>query len=198
MSAESVAIYKKIKGRTSNYDEEIHCPMILDVMNDRSLGTLSAFCVQALISESTAYLWMKKNPVFAECYLVGKAMARQNWEDDGRGFEGFTVPMGTISHAFEYWRTIGWSRFGVGKTPRIRLDLDPDDNPNNHYAQLLKQAASGDFTAGEIKQLMEAVNVGLNAHQVFTLQKEIDELKSNLAKMTSNMNENNTFPNKGT
>jgi hypothetical protein len=66
-----------------------------------------------------------------------------------------------------------------------------------HYAQLLKQANNGDFTAGEIKQLMEAINVGLNTHQVFTLQKEIDQLKADLITMNENSNGNNHFAAKG-
>jgi len=42
---------------------------------------------------------------------------------------------------------------------------------------------------------MEAVNVGLNTHQVFELQKQIDELKSDLALMVKNKNGNDTFAN---
>jgi hypothetical protein len=122
--------------------------------------------------------------------------ARENWEEEGRSLQHRTYEKGESGHAFEYWRMIGWSRFGVGKNSRIRLDLDPNANPNTHYQQLLKQAASGDFTAGEIKQLMEAINVGLNAHQVFTLQKEIDELKSNLEKMNTNQHAHDSFSNK--
>jgi hypothetical protein len=90
---------------------------------------------------------------------------------------------------------IGWSRFGISKNSRIKLELVPTDNPAQHYSQLLVQAAKGDFTAGEIKQLMEAVNVGLNTHQVFELQKQIDELKSDLATMVDNQNGNNTVAN---
>lgn len=49
-------------------------------------------------------------------------------------------------------------------------------------------ASNGDFTAGEIKQLMEAINVGLNAHQAFEVQKQIDELKSDLLKVEARSN----------
>ena len=91
---------------------------------------------------------------------------------------------------------MGWSRFGISKNSRIILNLDPKGNTSTHYSQLLLQASEGDFTAAEIKQLMEAVNVGLNTHQVFELQKEIDQLKSDLLTMMNNTNGNDTITNK--
>ena len=87
---------------------------------------------------------------------------------------------------FEYWRQIGWGRFGEGKNARVRVNVTPDASPALHYQELMTQAADGDFTAGEIKQLVEAVNVGLNAHQVFVLQKEIDAMKQDLELMGKN------------
>jgi hypothetical protein len=44
---------------------------------------------------------------------------------------------------------------------------------------------------------MEAVNVGLNVHQVFELQKQIDELKSDLSVVRENTGVQNPFTNKG-
>ncbi len=190
-------IYQKLKRRPTLYEEEKHCPLIIRIMSDNNKGTLSAFCVEALVSDTTVWRWVAKHELFQECYLLAKMFARENWEEEGRQLRNHTNEPGVIDHSFEYWRMIGWSRFGVGKNSRIRLDLNPNDNPNQHYASLLKQAASGDFTAGEIKQLMEAINVGLNTHQVIALQKEIDDLKSDLAKMVTNQNVHNTFTNKG-
>lgn len=191
---DGLALYKEIKsGRKSLYKEEIHCPMIIEIMANRNKGTLSAFCVEVGIGESTFYDWTRDNEIFLKCYALGKMYARENWEADGREIcEKVTMP-GTSNHEFEHWRMVGWSRFGVGKNSRIRLNLTPDGTPNEHYAQLLKQATEGDFTAGEIKQLMEAVNVGLNTHQVFTLQKEIDQLKFDLSVINENGNVNNSL-----
>jgi hypothetical protein len=124
--------------------------------------------------------------------------SRENWERMGREIKDEINLPGTTNNKFEYWKMIGWSRFGIGKNSRIRLTLDPNAKPNEHYSQLLKQAASGDFTAGEIKQLMEAVNIGMSAHQAFELQKEIDQLKADLAVMKENSNGNNTFADKRT
>jgi hypothetical protein len=193
MTFDHEGAYRRLKKGVSPYNEEEHCPLLMKIMANNERGTVSAFCVQAFVGEDTFYNWLKRHELFRMCYMFGKMLARENWEDEGRRIRSLEVPMGTVSHEFEYWRMIGWSRFGVGKNSRIRLDLDPKGSPNDHYSQLLRQAAEGDFTAGEIKQLMEAVNVGLNAHQVFQLQGQIDELKSDLAKMSENRDVKNSF-----
>ena len=66
----------------------------------------------------------------------------------------------------------------------------------DHYRELINQAGRGDFTAGEVKQLAEAINLGMNAHQNFELQKQIDELKSDMAKAKEINYGDNTIPNK--
>ena len=185
---EAKELYKEIIGRPTKYDKEIHCQMILQVMSDSEKGTPSAFCVETKISERSFYKWLHTHELFEECYSLGKMYARENWEADGRAIRDEVLPPGANSHRFEHWRMIGWSRFGIGKVSKIRLGLEPDATPNEHYQQLIKQASDGDFTASEIKQLMEAINVGLNAHQVFKLQEEIDEIKNNLETMRANSN----------
>lgn len=194
---EAIELYKTVKYNTIKFNEEIHCPLILRVMSEPDKSTVSAFCVEAQIGEKKFYSWLKQSEVFAECYSMAKMYARENWEEEGRVLKDEVVMPGTSNYKFEYWRMIGWSRFGVGKNSRIRLDLDPKSGPDQHYGQLLEQASQGDFTAGEIKQLMEAVNVGLSTHQVFKLQQEIDQLKSDLATMNENANGNNSFTDKG-
>lgn len=193
MSHDAESIFNKIKDGNIKYAESIHCIGVLQSMLNVSEGTVSSFCVKHLVAESTFHYWVSIHPLFRECYHLGKMFARENWESRGRELQDKEYQLGTISHDMEYWRTIGWSRFGVGKTSRVRLDLDPKGTPMEHYNQLLSQARTGDFTAGEIKQLMEAINVGLNAHQVFTLQEQINELKSELDLMNTNKNVQNTF-----
>lgn len=190
-------LYERIKTKPTLYNEKLHCPLILKIMGDSSKGRVSAFCVEADIGETTFYDWTARHKIFAACYGLGKMMARENWEIDGNNLRNIDRPIGTIDHSFEYWRMIGWSRFGVGKNSRIRLNLSAKGTPSDHYGELLKQAGEGDFTAGEIKQLMEAINVGLNAYQVFELQKQIDELKSDLIKMNEINDVKNNYPNKG-
>lgn len=192
-------IYKKLKTRTTDYREEIHCPMVLRIMADKDKGTVSAFCVEAMVDNATFFNWVNENPLFEQCYSLGKMMARENWEAEGRQLKNKSSPIGMISYEFEHWKMMGWSRFGVSnKNSRVRLELNPTHNPSQHYAQLIKQAASGDFTAGELKQLMEAINVGLNTEQVFVMQKQIDELKADLATMVNNSNVQNSVSNKRT
>lgn len=191
-------LYKRVKYNSPKYQEELHCPLIFKVMADPKKGTISAFCMEANISDHKFYKWIHENELFEECYRIARMYAREIWEAWGREIsEELTMP-GTANHKFEHWKMIGWSRFGVGKNSRIRLNLNPEDAPNKHYGQLLKQASDGDFTAGEIKQLMEAVNVGLNTHQVFALQSEIDQLKFDLGIMNENTSGNNTFADKRT
>ncbi len=185
-------IYKKLKKKTV-YDEAKHCAMIVNVMNTD--GRISAFCVQAGIGEGKFFEWTYRYEEFSACYEFGKCLARERWEKDGQEIrdsnEGFSV-------AFEHWKLTGWARFGVGRNARIRVRLNPLSDPAGHYKEILDQAASGDFTAAEIKQLMEAVNVGINTHQVFTMQKQIDELKSDLIKMNEASNGEYSSPAKGT
>ena len=188
-------LFEKIKTRPTLYDEEKHCRMILYAMLNQ--GRVSAFCVEATVSETTFYTWVKNHALFQQCYVIGEVYARENWELEGYELRNEERPIGIVDNKYDHWKMIGWSRFGVSKNGRIKLKLDPDANPSQHYTQLLRQASEGAFTAAEIKQLMEAINVGLNTHQVFELQKQIDELKSNLDIMSTNSNGNDSSPAKG-
>jgi hypothetical protein len=189
--ASAAEIYRTLRDYKVQYDEDKHCTLILEMMIES--GRYSAFCTEAGISEDKFHKWVIKHELFRECYSLGKMYAREAWEKEGLILRERESAPGTIDHAFDHWRLTGWSRFGISKNNRIRLELNPDDAPNMHYAQLLKQASNGDFTAAEIKQLMEAINVGLNTHQVITLQKEINDLKSDLDLMKTNSNVHNTF-----
>jgi len=195
MTFNAEEIYKEIKGRKgkSIYEEEKHCILILKIMNDPNKGVVSSFCVEAKIGDSTFWDWCNRHEMFLQCYALGKMFARERWEEEGRQLR--QIPNEEVGCQFEYWRMQGWSRYGVGKNSRIRLSLQ-GSNPSDHYNQLIQQASNGDFTAGEIKQLMEAINVGLNAHQVFELQKEIDSLKADLAKMQELKHGQNNYTNK--
>lgn len=198
MKIDSSEIYNNIRTGKIKFDEETHCKLILEIMSNPSKGRMSSFCVQVGICERKFYVWLKESEVFQFCYELGKQYARENWEIEGEELKDFTTMPGTNSTKFEYWRMIGWSRFGVGKNSRIRLDLNAEDSPDKHYSQLLKQASQGDFTAGEIKQLMEAINVGLSTHQSIKLQKEIDQLKSDLVTMSNNTNVHDSLADKRT
>lgn len=195
MERDSVKIYQRIKTQPTRYKEDVHCPLLLKFMIEK--GRMSAFCTDILITERTFYNWTKKYPLFGQCFDIGKLYARENWEDEGELIRDEYHPPGVVSNKFEHWKMVGWSRFGISKNARIKVDLNPEDDPAKHYAQLLVQAANGDFTASEIKQLMEAINVGINAHQLIKLQIEIDALRSDLDVMKANMDGNNTVADQG-
>ena len=179
-------LYKRIKDNGIKYDEAKHCALILKIMGDPRRARMTAFCAEVGIGEDKFYKWIYQHELFFECYAVSKMLAREIWEEEGERIKNYECQPGTSNYLFEHWRMVGWARFGVGKNSRVRLNLNPNNTPEQHYKELLFQASQGDFTAGEIKQLMEAINVGLNAHQVFKLQQEINELKENLIVMNEN------------
>ncbi len=177
-------LYLQIKKEgLGTYDEEVHCPMVLKVMNEE--GTMTAFCSKAKISDALFYKWTNKYPVFSNCYQVGKMLSKSNWEEEGRN--------GKADEYFniEYWRITGACRYGVGRANRVRMAVDSDANPYEQYKQLIKQAGCEEFTASEIKQLMESINVGRGAFETFKLQESIDNMKSDMERMRTN-NAHNT------
>lgn len=184
--------------RNLKYNEQEHCKLLIKVMLDPDTGCYSAFCVQAMISEPCFFFWVRDHELFRNLYYFCRMVAKQLWFEEGRRIRDKEYQMGTINYEYEHWKMLGWAKFGISKQSKIRINVDPDASPAKHYADILRQASEGDFTASEFKQLMEAVNVGLNVHQVFELQKQIDELKSNQAIMMANSNNvDNPFANKG-
>lgn len=191
-------IYNHFKSnKREAYDEEKHCKMLIKVMLDPKKGTLNAFCLEAKITEQTFYNWVNRYDLLRDVYSYSRLIAREQWEEEGRELRDREFQVGTINYAFEHWKLVGWSRFGVSKNSRLKLKLDAGDTPAKHYEGIIRQASEGDFTASEFKQLMEAVNVGLNVQQVYELQKQIDELKSDLELMAVNKNVQNNFTNQG-
>lgn len=178
------SLYLQFKKGDRAYNEEVHCPMILEVMNNE--GTLVAFLKKAQISEPLFYKWKKKHKLFAECYAYGKVLSRDNWEkegDQGKAEEFFN---------FDHWRITGAMRYGIGKN-RVRFGIDPKANPYIQYQQLVEMANSEEFNASEIKQLMESINVGIRAFESFELQGEINKVKEDVNQMRTR-DGNHTIP----
>jgi len=167
-------LYLQFKKGDRAYKEEIHCPMILEVMN--TAGTMTAFCMKAQISDALFYKWTSKYKVFARCYAFGKILSKANWEqegEDGKEEEFFN---------FDYWRLTGAQRYGVGKN-RVRFGIEAKSNPYEQYKQLVDLANSEEFSASEIKQLMESINVGIRAYESFKMQAEVDKVKEDVKRM---------------
>lgn len=186
-SIDAKKLYNKIKQGQGTYNEELHCPMVLDVMNNE--GTMTAFCYKALISDALFYKWIKKYKTFRECYYMGKVLSKHNWEkegQDGKSEEFFN---------FDHWRLTGSMRYGVGKN-RVRMGIDAKANPYTQYQQLVEMANCEEFNASEIKQLMESINVGIRAFETFELQTEINDIKESI-KQLGMRDGNNTLSIKG-
>lgn len=178
------ALYLQIKKGDRKYSEEIHCPMILQVMDNE--GTMTAFCRKALISRTAFYNWCKKHKVFKNCYEVGQIISKANWEEEGetgKSEEFFN---------FDYWRTTGAMRYGVGKN-RLRMGIDPKANPYQQYQQLVEMANCEEFNASEIKQLMESIGQGIRAFEAFKLQGQVDKMAEDVSRMVTR-NGNNLNP----
>lgn len=177
-------LYLQIKKRETSYKEEIHCPKVIEVMNRR--GTMTAFCEEALISDALFYKWCRDHPIFDRCYQVGKMISKANWEAEGergKDDENFNL---------EYWRITGACRYGVGRSNRVRMAIDPNADPYEQYKQLVKQAGGEEFTASEIKQLMESINIGRSVYETFKLQERIDEMNQNVQRMERNLGHNSS------
>lgn len=181
METEGKKLYKKIKSKTSQiYKEELHCPMVIDVMLDDDRGTIPEFCVEAGISDRTFWRWIGKYELFDECYRFGKMTAQAIWEKEGRDNHS------NKEFNFAYWRSVGYTRFGAGKNSRIRLNIDASGTPDQHYTQMMKQASDGAFTAAELKLISEVINVGLRTQEVICMQEELETMKDDLLKMERN------------
>lgn len=177
------ALYEEVKQGGKKFDEEYHCTMVINIMNTD--GTMAAFCRKAMISEQKFYYWVKKYEAFSECYSIGKILSRANWEEEGvAGKEDESFNM-------DYWLRQGAMRYGVG-TPRVRMGIDASANPYEQYKQLVAQAGDAEFTASEVKQLMESINVGIRAFESFELQKKMDVMKEDVDRMRVNYHGDNS------
>lgn len=198
MSSKVDEIYEFFYNKENlKYDEEKHCKLLIKVMMNKEQGCHTYFCVQAKIAEGTFYAWTRQHQIFGNLYQFCKMVSKQCWYEEGIEIKNKNYPIGSVNYAMDHWKLMGWAKFGISRNSRIRIDMNPEDSPAKHYQAILRQAADGDFTASEFKQLMEAVNVGLNVHQVFELQKQIDELKSDLSVVKDNKDVENPFTNKG-
>lgn len=159
------------------YDPEIHCAMVMEVCSDYQMGDISFFCSKCGISNQTFFQWTYKYPEFNEAYGIATMKAKSEW------LRQAVLNKDDPEWDRKFWEHIGKSRFGMGKSSKIFLALDPHGSPTDHYKQILAQGAEGAFSSAELKQLMEAINIGLRAHEIIELQKEIEQMKNDLVKM---------------
>lgn len=168
-------IYEKLKQGNPKYEEEKHCIMLLKIVPVK--WRIGAFCIEAMIDETTFYRWVNSHPIFKLCYGVAQLLAHEAWEQE------------EIDNQYnEEWDKKTWlqrgSRYFAKDKAKIKLEVDYKANPWEQYQQILKQAEKGDFNASEIKQLMESINVGTRVYETFKLQQEVDTMKEDLKEMS--------------
>lgn len=167
-------LYEYLNKGKSRYREKEHCMMLLDILPKK--WRISAFCSEANIGEDTFYKWLRVNKLFKECYMVALCLAQEAWEKEEIDNKGN-----------EEWDRKSWlqkgSRYFAKDKSKFNLEVDSQANPWEQYQQILKQAENGAFNASEIKQLMEAVNVGTRVYETFKLQNEVDKMKDELSEM---------------
>ena len=169
---EETSLFDKIKSNVK-YDEKKHCRMILSCFS--SGGTLPDFLIQAGISRQKFMSWITNKKNFRECYLVAKEMALSKWLQIG------SSSLYDKDFKQKVWEIAG--RVNFGPPEKIQIAINPESTPYEQYQQILAQASCGELTSGEVKQLMESVNIGIRAYETCLLQAEIDELKEGLRKM---------------
>ena len=177
LAADAKKLYSEVKKGGTTYKEEVHCPMIFQVLGND--GTMNSFCKKVGICEGTFWGWCQSNPLFNQCYQIAKAVAKANWEEEGEKNKG------NDEFDFDYWRIKGSNRYNYGKS-KVRVDINAESNPFEQYKQLCRQAAMGDYSATELKLLMESINVGLRAYETPELKEQIDEMKNDVHQMSKN------------
>lgn len=175
-------IYQQIKKGPTHYHEELHCVMIMDCLI--RTFRLSSFLKKALLSQSTFNSWLYQYPKFKESYGIGIAIARENWELQ-------EVDCIDIKE-HKAWLDRG-NRHFIDDSLKITVNTTDCNNPWQQYQAIMEQASHGTFSASEIKQLMEAVNIGTRVFETFKLQEEVDTMKDTLKEMGSR-NGNNILP----
>lgn len=174
--------FKKIhnNGRPTKYIRDYHCPLVIKVIREKK--RVSAFCKEAKIGDTTFHRWREQNEEFELCYRYSLMCAREDWELQGE--QGYYDP----DFNFKVWEKQGNIWFGAGTSPKIRIAKGL--NPLDQYKNICLQAENGEFTSSEFKQICEAVNIGLRAHEIIGLQEELNELKRLVEIMGKNNGEN--------
>ena len=168
-------IYEKMRKETTRYIPSVHCPMILSIVS--KTGRESAFCKEAMVSSRTFNRWMATHEIFKECFGVAMVLAKETWEEE------YEERKDDESFNKKEWLERGNRIFKLTSTTKLHLNLKPNSTPYQQYQQIMEQSMSGEFTATEIKLLMESINVGTRVYESFQLQEEVDKMKDDLLLM---------------
>lgn len=158
------------------YDKKKHCRFVIESVEET--WSIYKFCSDLSISDNKFWRWCALHPEFNECYRIGLMKARNKWETEGRYYKD------DEEWNMAYWEKMGELHFQTHRPEKVRLDINPEASPHQQYQQIISQANRGDFTSAEMKQVMEAVNIGVRAYEVFKQQGEIDKLREDFNKMS--------------
>jgi len=165
-------------GAGSAYRQEYHCEAAINILSDRYKGTIADICKEFVITENQFNEWRRDYPLFNQAIEYGMVVAKVNWQNEPKIFQNEKTELERFD--LNMWKYTGKYRFGISEQPKIKVFLDKNLNPVEQYGQLLDGAAMGYYSASEFKQITEAVNIGIRAHEVFNMQGELDELRQTL------------------
>lgn len=188
INATSIYNALKFSGHTK-YNQETHCKLALTTIGET--GRVTQFCAAAVIGRTTYNKWLIQHPIFKECAEIAMAFAQEMYEVD------FDMRNRDDDFNLSTWKFQTERLFSHLKT-KLYLDIKADATPWEQYQQILVQSTQGDFSASEIKQLMESVNVGTRVYESFKLQTEVDKMKDDLNTMSQRSGNNIVPINKAT
>lgn len=174
---EAKRTFEKLFKKKTMYSPAIHCPMVLSIVS--KTGRATAFCKESGLSICSFQHWLATFPLFREHYGLGLVYAKETWEEE------FEERKDDESFNVKEWVERGNRIFKMNATQKLHLNITPNSNPYQQYQQIMEQAVSGEFTATEIKLLMESINVGTRVYESFKLQEEVDKMKDDLNLMAS-------------
>ena len=174
--------FEKLYKEQVRYSPAVHCPLVLNIVSQT--GRSTAFCKAAGISVTSFKHWIATFPLFRECYGLGLVSAIEEWEEEyeeRKDDEDFNK---------KEWLERGSRKFKFNEITKLHLNIKSNSDPYQQYQQIMEQAITGEFTATEIKLLMESINVGTRVYESFKLKEEVDMMKADLELM-ANRNGNN-------
>ena len=127
------------RGRKTKYDAEKHIGLLYDTF---IVGeAISAFCAEALISQSTFFKWKQDYPEFKEAYDIAINFAENFWNK---------LPSNTADFNFNYWHIVMRNRFGFGKP---RLYFDKNAEPLQMFETIKEALADQEISIQDAVQL---------------------------------------------
>ena len=170
-------LYKQAKEGVV-YEPEVHCPMIIDLFANNE-GE-SEFCLKVGISRQRFVRWQMECSLFRECVQIAKEVGYVSWM---KLYSEWEPDPDIEKDKFDFRKWAELYKKNFGSRAKVAIYIDSESSPIEQYKAIMHQASTGHFTSGEIKQVMESINIGLRAHEVCNLQDEVNELKEGLLKM---------------